>query len=338
MGEVALRFVQAGLEGTKGTATDATRILMARITSPKFEIPREFPEDDRGTLVSASRFYDGVFSGGFTLEQEATFEEFGWFAATAIKGTVSPATINAAAYAYTYTPQTTASGDDLQSATVEFGDDTQEYECEYCEGTSFTLGFDTLKVGEAAPVKLSVDYRTQSLSSNTKTAALSVPTVETILASNATLYLGTTSTAYASLTALTGSLRSFELKYDNALGEKVYVGDGAAFSNIGRGRRVVTFSAMVEGNSDGVSRFVEWKLGTEKRLRLLFQGGLVTGASPATTKKLRIDGRFVLTSLNPIEAVDTNTVYALEGRFLPDTALSDAEIQFYLVNDQASYT
>jgi len=336
MGEVALRFLQAGLEGTKGTATNATRILMARITSPKFEIPREFPEEDRGTLVAASRFYGGVFDGSFSIEQEATFEEFGWFAATAIAGSVSPATINTAAYAFTYTPQTTAAGDDLQSATVEFGDDTQEFECEYCEATGFTLGFDTLKVGEAAPLQLKANYITQSLSSNTKTAGLSSPTVETILGTNATIYLGTTSTAYASLSALTASLRAFELTYENNLGAKVFVGDGDAYSNIGRGRRVVTFTATIEGDSNGVTRFTEWKLGTEKRMRLLFQGSIISGASPATTKKLRIDGRFVLTSFDPISSEDTNTVFVISGRFLPDSALSDAEIQFYLVNEQAT--
>lgn len=338
MGEVALRFLQGGLESSKGTPVNAARILMARITNPRFEIPREFPEDDRGTLEAASRFYDGVFSGAFSIEQEATFEEFGWFAATAIKGSVAASTINTAAYRYTYAPQTTATGDDLQSATIEFGDDTQEFECEYCEATSFTLGFDTLQVGQAAPLKLSLDYVTQSLSSNTKTGSLTVPTVETILASNATFYLGSTSTAYASLTALTGSLRAFELKYDNGLGQKVFVGDGAAFSSLGRGRRVATFTATVEGNSDGVSRFDEWKTGTEKRMRLLFQGTVISGSSPATTKKLQIDGRFVLTGINPLGAVDTNTVYELEGRFMPDSALSNASLQFVLTNDQASYS
>ena len=338
MGEVALRFLAGGLEGTKGTQVAATRLLMARITNPKFERPRTFPEDDRGTLVAASRFYGGVFDGSFSIEQESTFQEFGWFAATVIKGSVAASTINVAAYRHTFTPQTTAAGDDLQSASVEFGDDTQEYECEYCEGTGFTLGFDTLKVGEATPVNMTVDYVTQSLTSNTRTAGLSVPTVETILATNATFYLGSTSTAYASLSALTASLRSFSLKYDNGLGRKVFVGDGDTYSNIGRGRRVVTFDAMVEGDSNGVSRFSEWTLGTEKRMRLLFQGDVISGTTPATTSKLQIDGRFVLTSFDPLQTVDTNTVYSLSGRFLPDTALSDAEVQFVLTNNVSAYT
>lgn len=340
MGELALRFLQGGIEGTKGTATAATRVLMARITNAAFNKPREFVEEDRGTLVAAQRFIGGVKDYGFTIEGDATYEQLGWFFGTCVIGDVSPTTINTAAYRFTYTPQTTAGGDTLDSATIEFGDDTQEYECEYCEGTRLTLGFDTLAAGQATPLRFSVDYFTQSLSSNTKTAGLTPPTVDTILATGANFYLGTTSTAYASLSELTGSLRSLNLVYDNGLAKKVYVGDGDTYSNLGRGRRVITFDALVEGNSDGVSRFVDWDLGTEKRARLLFQGPVITGTSPATTKKLQIDMRFVLTSFDPLQSVDTNTTYAISGRCLPDTALSDAEIQFVITQglEAAAYT
>ena len=340
MGEVALRFLQAGLEGTKGTATDATRVLMARISNPNFNKPREFVEEDRGTLVAAQRFIEGVKDYTFSLEGPATYEQLGWFFATSVIGSVSPSTVNTTAYRFSYTPQTTAGGDTLESATVEFGDDTQEYEMEYCESTGFTLGFDTLAVGQATPLMASFDYVTQSLTSNTKTASLTPPTVETILATGANAYIGATSTAYASLSELTGSLRAFQLNYQNALARKVYVGDGATFSNLGRGRRVVTFTATVEGNSDGVTRFVEWDNGTEKRIRLRFQGTVITSSSPATTKKLTIDGRIVFTSFNPIGEVDTNTVYEMAGRFMPDTALSDAEIQFVIDQglEAAAYT
>lgn len=340
MGEVALRFLYGGIEGTPGTGVPATRQLMARITNPNFNIPRDFVEEDRGTLVASQRFVEGVKDYTFSIAQEngATFEDIGWFFLTAVQGTDAPSTINTAAYRRTYTPQTTAGGDDLDTATIEFGDDTQEYECEWCEADGFTLGFDTLAVGQAAPVKLTLDYITQSLASNTKTAGITAPTVETILATNATFNLGSDSTAYASLSALTGSLRSFNLDYRNNLGRKVFVGDGTTYSNVGRGRRVVTFDAMVEGNSDGVSRFTDWDLGTYKRLRLLFQGSVITGSSPATTKKLRIDGRFVLTKFDPIGEVDTNTVYNISGRFMPDSALSDAEIQFLLDNGVSAYT
>jgi len=340
LGEVALRFLQGGLEATKGTGVAATRKLMARITNPNFDIPREFIEEDRGSLVASTRFVEGVKDYGFSIAAEdgTTFEDLGWQFLTSVIGTDAPTTINTAAYSRTYTPQSTAAGDTLNSATIEFGDDTQEFECEYCEGDSFQLGFSRLTVGQVAPVTLTTNYFTQSLASNTKTAGLSDPTVETILATGANFYLGSESTAYASLSELTGFLRAFNLDYQNKLGRKVYVGDGKTYSNIGRGRRVVTFTAEVEGNADGVTRFTEWDLGTYKRMRLLFQGQVITGASPATTRKFRIDGRFVLTAFDPIGEADTNTVFNITGRFMPDSALSDSEIQFLLVNAVSSYT
>ena len=339
MGEVALRFLNGGFEATKGTGVAATRQLMARITNPNFNIRRDFIEEDRGTLVASTRFVEGVKDYTFSIAQEngATYEDIGWFFHTTVHGTAAPTTINTAAYSRTYTPQTTAAGNTLKSATIEFGDDTQEFECEYCEGEGFTLGFATLAVGQAAPVTMTTDYVTQSLASNTKTS-LSAPTVDTILATGANFYLGSESTAYASLSEVTGFLRAYTMTYANNLGRKVYVGDGTTFSNIGRGRRVVTFTAQVEGDSAGVTRFTEWDLGTYKRMRLLFQGPVISGSSPATTKKLRIDGRFVLTAFNPIGEVDTNTVFEITGRYMPDTALSDAEVQFLLVNGEATYS
>ena len=335
MGEVALRFLQMGLEATKGTPVNATRILMARVTNANFNKPREFVEEDRGTLVGASRFIAGVNDYSFTIEAAgANYQQLPMLFSTCVKGDVSPTTINTTAYRYTFTPQTTAAGDDLDSATVEFGDDSQEFECEYAEGTGFTLGFDTLTAGQAAPVKVTVNYLTQSLASNTKTAALSVPTVDTILATGANFYLGATSTAFGSLAEVTGHLRSFALDYQNGLGRKIFVGDGKTYSNIGRGRRVVTFTGTVEGDSTGVTRFVEWDTDTEKRMRLRFQGPIISGSSPATVYKLTIDGRIVFTSFDPIGAEDTNTVFAFGGRFLPDSTISDADIQFEIVNDQ----
>lgn len=328
-----------GFESTKGTGVAATRTLMARITDVDFEIPREFVEEDRGTLVAAQRFNEGIKDYKFKIEQDGTtYEDLPWFFHTAVHGTPTSATINTAATRWTFTPQTTAGGDTLKAATIEFGDNTQEFECEYCEVNDFTLEFDTLKVGDATPVKTTYNYLTQSLSSNTKTT-LTLPTVETILANRANWFDGSTSTAYASLAEVTGTLRSFSLKYDNNLARKAYVGDPEqTYSNIGRGRRVVTFEATVEGNATGVGYFPHWSIGTQRRWRIRFQGDTITGSSPSTTKKLTIDFRYVLTGFEPVGAVDTNTVFKIMGRCMPDTALSDAEIAFEVVNDVSAYT
>lgn len=341
MGERAFAFLQGGLEATKGTAVPTTRILMARVTNVDLNQPREFVEEDRGTLVGATRFNAGVKDYKFTIESDgASYEQLGWFLETCSKGSVSGATVNTSGKDYVFSPNTTTTGDDLQAATFEFGDDTQGYRLTYCEGTSWTLAFDTLKVGDAAPVKLTVNYFAQSFTSNTKTAGLTSPTVETILGTTAHWYIGSTSTAFGSLSEVTGQLRSFSLTSDNKLGRKVFVGDGTTYSNIGRGRRMTTFEATFEGDSNGVTRFVEWDLATAKRLRLKFTGGTITGSSPATAKALTLDGQVYFTDFDPIGEVDTNTVYKVKGRFVEDSSLSTSNSDYAVTlrNAEASYT
>lgn len=340
MGEVALRFLQGSLESSKGSNTAATRVLMARLTNPSFTQPREFIEEDRGTLVAAGRFVAGVKDYTFGVTAPANYEQLGWFFETAVKGSVTATTVGTTGKRYVFSPNTTTAGDDLQAASFEFGDDTQGFLMKYCEATSWDLGFDTLTPGQAAPLTVNVNYLTSSLSSNTKTASLTPPTVNSILATGATFALGTTSIGFGSLTLVTASLRAFKIMSDNKLGRKVFVGDGLTYSNIGRGRRVTTFEATLEADSNGTTRFVEWDLATEKRMRITFAGGTIAGSSPVTAYQLWIDGRILFTSIDLIGEEDTNTVYKVTGRYLEDTANSttNSDYTLTLTNLEATYT
>jgi hypothetical protein len=329
MGEVALRFLQGALETSKGSNQAATRIIAGRITSPSFTQERAFVDEDRGSFAARYRFTQGAKDYGFTVEADASFEQLPWFLQTAAKGNVSPA-----ATVTTFVPSTTGvTGDDLQSASFEFGDDTQAFSTTYCEANTWTLGFDTLAVGGSFPLKFSANYFASSLGSNTKTAGLTYPTIETIEGTSGSFHIGTTSTAYGSLGALTGSLRSFSMTWDNKLSKKLFVGDGKEFSAMGRGKREVNFEAVFEGNSDGVTRFVEWDLATKKRIRLAFTG--------TSGKYLNIDGCVLFTSFDPVGAVDTNTVFAMSGVFVyenTDNGGLDAEVRLAIKNGESSYT
>ena len=340
MGERAFAFLQGSLESSKGSNAAATRVLLARLTNPNFNQPREFIEEDRGTLVAAGRFVAGVKDYTFTIEGPANYEQLGWFLQTAVKGSVAASTVGTTGKRYIFSPNTTTTGDDLQAASFEFGDDTQGYLVRYCEATSWEIGFDTLTPGQAAPLNMSLNYVTQSLASNTKTPSLTPPTVNSILGTGGTFQIGSTSTAFNALSALTGSLRSLRVMGDNRLGRKVFVGDGTTYSRIGRGRRVITGEATFEGNSDGVTRFVEWDLATEKRIRLQLNGPTIAGSSPATAYQLWIDGRILFTSFDPVGEVDTNTVYRMAFRFLEDTThnTTNSDITLTLTNLESSYT
>lgn len=340
MGERALAFLQGSLETTKGSNNASTRILLARVTSTAFTRPKEWVEEDRGTLVAANRYIGGVEDHTLTIEGPANFQQIGWFLQTASKGSVAGSNIASTAYRYIFSPNTTATGDDLQAASFELGDDTQSFLVRYAEADEWSLSFDALAVGQAAPVTFSANYVAQSFGSNTRTSGLSSPTVNSIVATGARFYLGATTTGFGSLAQLTGSLRAFSMRSANALGRKVFVGDGTRLSNMGRGRRVTTWEATIEGDANGVTRFVEWSTDTQKRMRLQFFGDTITGSSPATAYQLWIDGRIDIETFDPIGEVDTNTVFRLTGRFVEDAANATANSDYTitLTNDQSSYT
>lgn len=339
MGERAFAFLQGSLETSKGSNNAATRILMARMTSPSFNQPREFLEEDRGTLVAAGRYITGVKDYTFAIEGAATFEQLPWFLQTAAKGSIVATTVGTTGKRVVFSPNTTVTGDDLQAAAFEFGDDSQSFLSKYCEATSWDLGFDSPTTGQAAPLNMSFHYITQSLASNTKTANLTPPAVNSILATGASFAIGATTTGFGSLAGLTGSLREFHMTSDNNLGRKVFVGDGLTYSLIGRGRRMTTFTATFEGDANGVTRFVEWDVPTEKRIRLQFYGPTISGSAPATAYQLWIDARILFTAFDPTQAQDTNTVFKVSGRFLEDAAHSttNSDYTITVTNDQATY-
>ena len=96
----------------------------------------------------------------------------------------------------------------------------------------------------------------------------------------------------------------------------------------------------IEGDSNGVTRFVEWDVHTEKRMRLTFNGATIAGSSPATAYQLWIDARVFWDTIDVLGEVDTNTVYQITGRFLEDSAHSTANSDYTLTLTtlDASYT
>jgi hypothetical protein len=331
VGEAALRFLQGGLEVSKGSNIAATRIVAGRITNVSLNQERAFIDDDRGSFAAnySGRYSTGAKDYGFTLEADASFEQLPWLLQTAAKGSCAPSV-----GVTTFTPSTTGvTGDDLQAACFEYGDDTQGWLLTYAEANSWTLGFDSLTTGGSFPLKFSGSYFASAMASNTRTPGLTFPTLETIEATDAKFYIGSVATAYGSIAELRGSLRQFSLSWENGLAKKLFVGDGKSFSAMGRGKRVVTFDAVFEGNADGVSRFVEWDLATEKRIRLLFSGD--------AGKYLDIRGRVLFTSFDNVGAVDTNTVFAMSGTFVVEDSSNgglSAEISLAVKNEESSYT
>lgn len=334
MGERALAWLQGGLESTKGTGVAASRILTGRITAADPGEKAQYLEHQRGSFESAYTAVSTVSTATLTLEQEATFEELPWFLLTGVTGGRGSSLVNTAAYKWSFAPFSASSNsDDLKAATIQWGDNDAGFRAVYAEIGTFTLGFNTLSGGGAYPLTFTANYLAKSIASNTRTAGLPQPSVEVVDASRCTFYIGTTSTGYDSLSALSGSLRQFEMNWDNGLEHKVTAGEGGVPSiTLGRGKRSATFTMLVEGDTNGVTRFTEADTGTTKRIRLAFQGSLISGSSPATAREVRIDGRARFLKVTPLGEVGTNTVFSIDGQFEHDATL-DAGATLTVIND-----
>ena len=88
MGEVALRKIQAALEGTRGTDLPATRKVYATGMMEK-NIDLLRPLEDRGTFIKNYRSTLGVVEASFPMEGGLTYEDLPWWGQLAFKGGVT---------------------------------------------------------------------------------------------------------------------------------------------------------------------------------------------------------------------------------------------------------
>src|SRR6266568_92450 len=134
----ALQKAQAFLETTRGTAAAATRIVYFD-RGAWFEqiVGKEFPSEDRNSFVDNYRQvitdHRVQLSGG----ADATFDDLAWWGQIFWKGSVAAVLSNTSVYTRTFQP--TVATDDLQTATLEIGNDTQAYQVPYCLGQKLEL-------------------------------------------------------------------------------------------------------------------------------------------------------------------------------------------------------
>jgi len=177
----ALRKIQIGEETTKGTAVAATAALLGVLTmkdSPTIHMPVE----ERATLAEFSRSVKVANLAELSFEGDATFEQILYLLHMGVLGNVT-ATGAGAAKEWVFTPAMTAAGV-FDSFTIEFGDDVQAREAEYCMASMIEF---SLAMNE--PMKMKADIFGRKADATTFTGAITPPTVESILSQKARLYI-----------------------------------------------------------------------------------------------------------------------------------------------------
>lgn len=147
-----------------------------------------------------------------------------------------------------------------------------------------------------------------------------------------TLYEGTTSTAFASLSELAGSLKSFTMTTNRNLARRAYGGTSDVAVRYGfKDMSAGTFEAKVAVSSTAKSDFHDvWNtsggsLG-ERRWRLKVIG--------SGSNEVDIDARVGITAV-PLDDVDGERVYKVTGEFVDDSTLG-APVAWTVVNTIAS--
>lgn len=297
MAESVYRVLQLGAETTFGTEVDATTVYPCDPGSGEFTLDRatQIPDEDFGTQIASlgGRGSHGVRIATGSLSSQARFEDLGhplqMFGAAAAYTGSGP-------YAQAYTFGATSST--YKSYTVESNNDVSggDMVATGVVATSLDLGFDNIAAGENTPWTVNVDLQGANLTKGTATAALAAPTVlETIEGHLSTLATGDTSTAFASLTAMTGHLVSYRLRGDQDKPLRPYGSATDVASAIGIRKRTMTVDMMLKFSTTSISDVwdiftVAGGLPTERRARVVATG--------SGTKSLTIDHRLLFTDVH----------------------------------------
>lgn len=294
----ALRMIQLGAESTAGDAVAATARWRGMGT---IEDGREvvFPEEDIGLVGGADRSYIPRLAAAISFEDiEATFEQLPYILEAGVQ-TVSPTTDSGSGYIYSYAFPTTGVNS-IQTYTIEGGDNQQAEEMEYAFVEAFTLSG---AAGEA--LKMSADWVGRQVTNTTFTASLSVPSVEEILFSKASLYIDD-STGTVGTTLISNTLLAMNLEVDTGW-QVVETATGELYFSFAKSTMPeITLDITFEHDANAVAEKTAWRNQTPRQLRLEFPGSALSTTGTYDTKLLRVDLAGKWESFEPLGEEDGN--------------------------------
>lgn len=328
IGERVFSMVQYGKEvkTTHGTAVPATGIFPGIIRVPK-DRNWTFPEENLGLRSKSQRAVNyQLLCDGISLSmKDSIFQKLPLLLSMVLKGDIAATetTPDQDDYLWDFTPSLTASNTP-DSCTLEFGDNTQAYEVEYCIGKSIKFS-GNLGADEAVNVEVP-DIFGRQITKATFTPSLALSAGEAIIANKTKFYLDAT-WANLGTTEKTGLLRkwSVEIKTGNHPNFQAS-GGNKYFTNHSEGYLECLWALTFEGNSDAVSVFDLEQAGTPKALRLSVAGAAIGTGGPHS---LIIDGYGNFEEVIPLgEEADGNDLYTAIFRTIYDGVASPNQHQF----------
>jgi len=298
--------VQAGQEGTAGTAVAATVVLAGLKFRPGMGYLNIIqPDEERGSLARYARNYVASKLVEGTLEGEATFEEIVIPLCMTIEDIdgSAPAT-NLSTYDWDFEPNWTSSNSP-GTWTLEFGDDVQAWEAEYVFGTGLTISGSQ---EEAWQVSCPVVGRKMATTSFTGSKSVASD-LTTILFQESKLYFDAEDGTIGS-TQVTGSFLDFEWSMGDHYAPR-FTGDGELYFNAVRECKVApTLNLTLVLDATTKTYITSLYENQTQRLVRVAADGKTTGDG-GYARYCYIDGCYVITDLAELADRDCDTVMSL---------------------------
>ena len=326
-GTVPLSKFQAAWElptrGTQHSATTALPIIGGdlnhhRETSRRIEQRNSLLRHYRAPIVTKE------FAEVSGMEVVPTFEEIGWYLGAALKKVQSGTLSATAVYTYLYT--TTTGSDDLQTATLEVGDDTSAFFVPFAVINRLTMGWE-----EGGPFTMTMDWLGQRAAiASTFSSGLTMATSEEINPAEAFAYIDATTIG----TTAAAHVQALQFSIDNHFVQH-WAPDGLFYPN--DVYRSEPRSMEVEGTLDfpNTTEYIAFASTTERKIRIKINGSTITSSSPATPKSLQIDA-YVYWDEAPFSKGDVRTQLRFRGETVYD-ATATFDWRASLVTSTARY-
>lgn len=262
----AFRKIQIGLETTRGTAVAADKILNGTLRVIP-SITRHRPQDERGSLAEYKRSVDIAKSSTLRWEGDATYERIIDFLSMGLVGSITPTSPGlGTVQRWTFTPSLTF-GNDQDSYTFEYGDDTQVWEVAFVQMSNMELAIALDQV-----VTIRADLYGHMADKTTFTGSLTEDTLHEIIANDGKVYIDD-SWANLGTTQKASLVAGATLRFPTGLTPVKYLDGSLEFSSFSQQMRHFELDLDLIVSTDAITEYDKWAAehGDLRAVRLVFE-------------------------------------------------------------------
>lgn len=274
----AFRRIQVGLETVRGTGVAADKKLIGTLTmTPNVTWHR--PVDERNSLAEFRRNVAVAQGTRLRFEGDATYDQLIDFLSMAVRGAISPATVEITGRIWTFTPQTTAKNVQ-DSYTFEYGDDVQAWDSAFviCDNLELSIALDEV-------VSLRADLFGKFAAKTSFTGAISDSSVTEIVANNMKVFIDS-SWANLGNTEVATLVAGATVRLPTGIAPAKYADGSLDFSAVREARTHLEIDLDLINSTEAITEYDAYVAGTTRAIRLEVTGPIAVGA---TNYKLTID-------------------------------------------------